>query len=592
VTKRELLERLLEERILILDGAMGTMIQGYRLGEADFRGRAFADHPRDLKGCNDLLCLTKPEVVQEIHRRYLDAGADIIETNTFNATAISMADYALEPHVYAINKAAAEIAVRAAREAMSADPGRPRFVAGAMGPTNRTASLSPDVENPGFRAVSFDDLMLAYYEQARGLVDGGRGHPASRDDVRHAQPQGGAVRDREAQGGAEPRDPVMASLTITDASGRTLSGQTVSAAWISISHADLVSAGLNCALGAEEMRPHIESSRRSRRCGSRAIRTRGCRTRWAATIRRPRRWRRSWRVRASGLDQHRRRLLRHHRRAHRRDRGRGARAASAPASSRRPTRSTAGWIPHGAARFELHHDRRADQRHGIEALRAPRPRGDLDGGLSVARQQVEGGANILDVNMDEALLDSEKAMASFLNLVGSEPEIARLPIMVDSSKWSVIESGLKRIQGKGIVNSISLRKARTSSARRRASCAATGPRSSSWPSTSRARRRASSGASRSCRALTDPRRGDRLRARGHRLRSQHPDRRDRHGGARGLRAAFIEATRRLKALFPRVKVSGGVSNISFSFRGNDRVREAMHAAFLYHAIAAGWTWGS
>ncbi len=250
------LKEILGRRILVLDGAMGTMIQRYRLDEADYRGAQFANHPRDLKGANDILCLTRPEVIEEIHRQYLDAGADIIETNTFNAQAISFADYALEPWVYEVNAAAARLARRAA-DARST-PDRPRFVAGSLGPTNRTASLSPDVNDPAFRAVTFDQLVDAYYEQVRGLVDGGADILHARDDLRHAQPQGRLFAIEKYFADTGTTLPVIASITITDASGRTLSGQTVEACWISVAHAPLLAVGINCALGAREMRPHIE----------------------------------------------------------------------------------------------------------------------------------------------------------------------------------------------------------------------------------------------------------------------------------------------------------------------------------------------
>src|SRR6516162_6005991 len=256
------LRRLFRERILVLDGAMGTMIQAYRLGEADFRGQRFADHPRDLKGCNDVLSLTHPELV-EIHGRYIEAGADIIETNTFNAQAISLADYGLERHAYDINKAAAEIAIRAAKAAMAKEPGRPRFVAGSIGPTNRTASLSPDVENPAFRAISFDELVAAYREQARGLLDGGVDLllPETTFDTLNLKAALFAIQSLFAE--RETSVPVIASLTITDASWRTLSGQTLEAAWVSISHAPLVATGLNCALGARQMEPFLEELQRT-----------------------------------------------------------------------------------------------------------------------------------------------------------------------------------------------------------------------------------------------------------------------------------------------------------------------------------------
>jgi len=594
VTTREQLERLLGERILILDGAMGTMIQGYRLEEADFRGQAFKDHPRDLKGCNDLLCLTRPEVVSEIHRKYLDAGADIIETNTFNATAVSMADYGLEPEVYAINKAAAEIAVAAARGATRRDPGRPRFVAGAMGPTNRTASLSPDVENPGFRAVGFDDLMLAYYEQARGLVDGGVDIllPETTFDTLNLKAALFAIAKLKDERGLAI--PVMASLTITDASGRTLSGQTVAAAWISISHADLLSAGVNCALGAEEMRPHIEELAAVSPLWISCYPNAGLPNEMGGYDQTPEKMSRVLRefAQEGWLN-----IV-------------GGCCGTTDAHIAAIADAVKGLPPHRRAAPSPY-----SQYSGLEPLTV-RPdsnfimigertnvtgsrrfarlvlAGDLDGALSVARHQVEGGANILDVNMDEAMLDSEKAMASFLNLVASEPEIARLPIMVDSSKWSVIESGLKRIQGKGLVNSISLKegeeafRAQARLVRRYGAAVVVMAFDEEGQATSAERRVEI--LSRAYRILVDeigfapsdivfdP--NILTVATGM---EEHAD----------YASAFIEATRRLKSLFPDVKVSGGVSNISFSFRGNDRVREAMHAAFLYHAIAAGMDMG-
>jgi 5-methyltetrahydrofolate--homocysteine methyltransferase len=594
VTIREQLERLLAERILILDGAMGTMIQAYRLGEADFRGKAFVDHPRDLKGCNDLLCLTRPEVPFEIHCKYLDAGADIIETNTFNATAISMADYGLESQVYAINKAAAEIAVRAAREATRKSPDRPRFVAGAMGPTNRTASLSPDVENPGFRAVGFDDLMLAYYEQARGLVDGGVDIllPETTFDTLNLKAALFAIAKLKDE--RSLAIPVMASLTITDASGRTLSGQTVAAAWISISHADLLSAGINCALGAEEMRAHVEElaevSPRWISCYPNA----GLPNEMGGYDQTPEKMARVLRefAQAGWLN-----LV-------------GGCCGTTDGHIAAIADAVRGLPPHRRSSPSPY-----SQYSGLEPLTV-RPdsnfimigertnvtgskrfarlvlAGDLDEALSVARHQVEGGANILDVNMDEAMLDSEKVMATFLNLVASEPEIARLPIMVDSSKWSVIESGLKRIQGKGLVNSISLKegeevfRAQARLVRRYGAAVVVMAFDEEGQASSAERRVAI--LSRAYRILVDeigfapadivfdPN----ILTVGTGM-EEHAD----------YAAAFIEATRRLKALFPQVKVSGGVSNISFSFRGNDRVREAMHAAFLYHAIAAGMDMG-
>ena len=450
----------LQQRILILDGAMGTMIQRYRLDERAFRGSQFADHPRDLKGANDLLSLTQPQVIEEIHRAYLEAGADIIETNTFNAQAISMADYGLEAQVYDMNLAAARLA-RKAVDAYST-PEQPRFVAGSIGPTNRTASLSPDVNNPAFRGTSFDELVAAYYEQVRGLMDGGVDIllPETTFDTLNLKAALFAIEKFfDDRGG---RLPVIASITITDASGRTLSGQTVEACWNSISHAPLLAVGINCALGALEMRPHIEELARIAPiyiscypnaglpnalgeydetpqsmsallrdfadnnwlnivggcCGTTPNHIRAI----AATVRdlRPRVPPKiDPYLRLSGLE---------------------------PLTGR-PDSIGSNFIVVGERTNITGSPKFA------QLVKA----GDLEGALAIARQQIEGGANILDVNMDEGLLDSEKVMTEFLNLIASEPEIARVPIMIDSSKWSVLEAGLKCTQGKSVVNSISLK---------------------------------------------------------------------------------------------------------------------------------------
>ncbi len=372
---------------------MGTMIQSYRLGEDEFRGAQFAAHPRDLKGCNDLLSITRPALIEEIHRLYLEAGADIIETNTFNATAVSLADYGLEGQAYAINRAAAEVAVRAAREMTRRTPGRPRFVAGSMGPTNRTASLSPDVNRPGFRAIDFDALAAAYYEQARGLVDGGVDIlvPETGFDTLNLKAALFAISRCFDETGR--RLPVIASITITDASGRTLSGQTVRAAWISLSHADLLAAGINCALGARRDAPARRGAVRHRPHVPRLLAERGPSQRDGRLRPDARRdGRDPRRVRARGVAQHRGRVLRHDAglrpRHRRRRRGRRAEAPARPLPPHGVQRPRA---PDPPARLELHHDRRADERHRLARVRAPGPGRRLRGGARRGAPAGRGG---------------------------------------------------------------------------------------------------------------------------------------------------------------------------------------------------------
>ena len=439
---RRTLERLLSERILVLDGAMGSMIQSYGLDEADFRGEAFAAHPRDLEGCNDLLSITRPEIIEEIHRRYLEAGADIIETNTFNATAVSMADYRMEAQVYAMNRAAAELAGKAARAASAATPDRPRFAAGSIGPTNRTASLSADVENPASRGINFDSLESAYYEQVRGLMDGGVDilAPETTFDTLNLKAALFAIRRYFDE--HDVSVPVIGSLTITDRSGRTLSGQTVEAAWLSIENHDLLTVGLNCALGPEQMRPHLEElaevAPRYIHCYPNA----GLPNELGGYDLDPE-------TMAAVLGDYAREgwlnIV-------------GGCCGTTADHIRAIAAAVEGLAPHVPSKSS-----RFTQLSGLEPLTI-RPEsnfimigertnvtgsrrfarlvraGDYDKALDVARHQVRGGANILDVNMDEGLLDSAEAMTTFLNLVASEPEIARLPIMIDSSDFAVIEA--------------------------------------------------------------------------------------------------------------------------------------------------------
>ncbi len=588
------LRRLLDERILLFDGAMGTQIQAQGLDEAGYRGDAYADHPSDLKGCNDLLSITQPKIIEEIHTAFLDAGADIIETNTFNATAVSLADYGLESHAFAINKAAAEIARRAASAATTANPDRPRFVAGSIGPTNKTASLSPDVNDPSLRSVTFGELEQAYYDQVDGLMAGGVDllMPETTFDTLNLKAALFAIeRWFDTHG---KRVPVIASLTITDQSGRTLSGQTVEAAWTSIAHSEPFAVGLNCALGAEQMRPHVEELAQLAPCFIHCYPNAGLPNEFGAYDQGP--------EEMAGII------------AEFADAGWlnivGGCCGTTPEHIRAIAESVAGKTVHhpvprdrrtrlsGMEPFVIREDSNftmigertnvTGSRRFARLIRA----GDYETALEVARQQVTGGANILDVNMDEGLLDSEQVMTTFLNLVAAEPEIARIPIMIDSSKFSVLEAGLRCIQGKGVVNSISLKEGE-------------------GPFVEQARLIRRYGAAvvvmafdEKGQAVTCDHKVEIL-SRAYAILTENVgfppediifdpniltvgtgiEEHDRYA------VEFIEATRELKRRFPQAKVSGGVSNVSFSFRGNNAVREAIHSAFLYHAIEAGLDMG-
>ena len=588
------LRDLLTQRILIIDGAMGTMIQRYRLSEEGYRGHEFANHGFDLKGANDILSISQPQIVEEIHRLYLEAGADIIETNTFNATAISMADYHLQDRVYDINVAAARVARRAADSVLAADPSRPRFVAGAMGPTNRTASLSPDVNNPGFRAVSYDELVEAYAEQARGLIDGGVDIllPETTFDTLNVKAAIFALEKVFEEKGV--RLPVMLSITITDASGRTLSGQTVEACWNSIAHANMVSVGINCALGAREMRPYIEELSSLAPVFLSCYPNAGLPNELGEYDETPETMSEILRdFAANGWLN----LV-------------GGCCGTTPDHIRAIAETVDGLSPRVPAQPEPHL-----RLSGLEALTV-RPdsnfimigertnvtgspkfsklimAGDYEGALTVARQQVDNGANLIDINMDEGLLDSEKAMVTFLNLVAAEPDISRVPIVIDSSRWSVIEEGLKCVQGKPVVNSISLKEGeevfRKHAAHIRRSGAAVVVMAFDEQGQADTIERKVEICSRAYRILTEEIGFDPTDiifdpnvltvATGI----------DEHNG---YGVGFIEAVRLLKQRFPLASASGGISNVSFSFRGNNAVREAMHSAFLYHAIKAGLDMG-
>lgn len=584
----------LEKRILIIDGAMGTMIQRYVLTEEDFRGERFKDHPCDVKGNNDLLNITRPDIIKAIHTEYMKAGTDIIETNTFSTQRISLADYQMEELDYEMSFEGAKIAKEAVNEFMAANPGRKCYVAGAVGPTNRTLSISPDVNDPGYRALTFDELVDAYYEQIRGLIDGGSDVLLIETifDTLNAKAAIYAIKKYEEV--IARKIEIMISGTITDASGRTLSGQTVEAFLNSVIHAKPLSIGFNCALGAKDMRPHIEELSAKAGCYVSAYPNAGLPNEFGAYDEMP------------------------HETAH----------------------LVEDFIQHGFVNIvggccgttPDHIGCIAEKAKGVEPRKIPEineflrlsglepvaitpesifvnigertnitgsPKfsklilsGDFEAALTVARQQVEGGAQVIDVNMDEGMIDSEAAMTKFLNLIASEPDISKLPIMVDSSKWTVIEAGLKCLQGKGIVNSISLKEGEDKF------------RES-------ARKIMTYGAAVVVMAFDEQGQADSFERRKEICKRSYDILVDEIGFpaqdiifdpniltvATGLEehnnyaVDFINATRWIKENLPHAKVSGGVSNISFSFRGNNTVREAMHSAFLYHAIKAGLDMG-
>ena len=590
----QILTRLLRERILIMDGAMGTMIQGYGLGEDEYRSERFSDHGQELKGNNDLLSLTRPRVIEEIHRDFLEAGADLIETNTFNAQAISQADYGTEALVYEMNVESARVARRVAADFTERDGDKPRFVLGSIGPTNRTLSISPDVDDPARRAVTFDQVKDAYKEQARGLYDGGVDAllPETTFDTLNLKAAIVAIEELFAETGR--RIPVMLSLTITDRSGRTLSGQTLDAAWISVAHARPLSVGLNCALGAHEMRPYVEELSAIAPVFTSCYPNAGLPNAFGEYDEKPEDTaaildefaREGWLNVAGGCCGTR---PEHIRAVAEALAGRAPRRVPAP----RPHARFSGLEPL-VLRPDSNFTMIGERTNVTGSRRFARliKRGKLEKALEVALDQVRGGANILDVNMDEGLLDSEQAMTTFLHLIASEPEIARLPIMVDSSKFSVLEAGLQCIQGKAIANSISLKEGEDA-----------------FRDKARVLQRYGAGvvvmAFDEGGQATDAEHKVAICRRAYRILTEEvgfaPDEivfdPNILAVATGIEEhndyakAFIEATRRIKETCPGARVSGGVSNLSFSFRGNNTVREAMNAAFLYHAIQAGLDMG-
>lgn len=591
----ETFKKLLSERIFVLDGAMGTMIQRHRLSEEQYRGERFKDHPGDLKGNNDILCLTQPEIIKSIHRAYFEAGADIVETNTFNGTPISQSDYNTQHLVYEINFEAARIAKEVAREFIKKNPDKPRFVAGALGPTNKTLSISPNVNDPGYRAVTFDEMVDAYYQQTKGLVDGGVDILLIETifDTLNAKAAIVAIQKYLEEKNLEL--PIMISGTIVDMSGRTLSGQTVEAFYISISHAkNLVSVGLNCALGAKQMRPFVEDLSNISDKFISVYPNAGLPNEMGGYDESPQSM-------ASVLEDF---------------------LASGFVNIVGGCCGTTPDHIKAIAEIVKNHKPRIPKPQepylklsGLEPV-ILRPDSNFmnigertnvagskkfarlikeekyDEALSVARDQVEGGAQVLDVNMDEGMLDSEKAMTKFLNLLEAEPDIAKLPIMIDSSKWSVIEAGLKCLQGKGIVNSISLKEGEE-------------------VFKEHAKKVLSYGAAVIVMAFDEKGQADTFERRIEICKRAYDILTKEVGFppqdiifdpnilaiATGMSehnnyaVDYIEATRWIKQNLPLAKVSGGVSNLSFSFRGNDIVREAMHSAFLYHAIKAGMDMG-
>ncbi len=587
------LTALLQQRILILDGAMGTMIQRHKLQEADYRGSRFADHPFDLKGNNDLLLLSKPEVIRGIHAEYLAAGADILETCTFNATSLSQADYHLESIVYELNVAGAQLAREVCDEFTALDPKKPRFVAGVLGPTSRTASISPDVNDPGYRNVTFEGLVESYTEAIRGLTDGGA-------DILLVETVFDTLNAKAALFAIEQffettgrRWPVMISGTITDASGRTLSGQTAEAFWNSLSHIRPLSFGLNCALGAAELRQYVEELAHLCDCFVSAHPNAGLPNAFGGYDETPDQladeiadWARHGFVNIVG----------------------GC-CGTSPDHIAAIARKVAGITPRPIPEIEkklrlsglepfnvgpeslfVNVGERTNVT-GSKAFARMILEGRFDDALAVARQQVENGAQVIDINMDDAMLDGKAAMERFLKLIASEPDISRVPIMLDSSKWEIIEAGLKCVQGKGIVNSISMKEGEAAFlhhatlARRYGAAVIVMAFDEKGQADTYARK------TEICKRAYDLLVGIGFPAEDIIFDPNI------FAIATGIEehnnyaVDFIEACRWIRANLPYAQISGGVSNVSFSFRGNDPVREAIHTVFLYHAVKAGLSMG-
>ena len=589
------IQEILKQRVLILDGAMGTMIQKYKLEDQDYRGERFKDWKHPLKGNNDLLVLSNPSIIEEIHNKYLESGADIIETNTFSCTRVSMADYHMEDLVPELNLEAAKIARRCADAYTAKNPKKPRFVAGSIGPTTKTASLSPDVNNPGFRAIDFDQLVENYYEQTKYLVEGGVDILLVETvfDTLNCKAALFAIADYFEKENKTPL-PVMVSGTITDASGRTLSGQTIEAFLYSVSHYPLLSIGINCALGAELMRPYVEILAKEAPFHISVYPNAGLPNEFGQYDETPahmagtlKEWFNNKWINIVGgccgtTNEHIKAI-----------------AEMAKDSSPRPLPEVehlpkwSGLEPlkifPGSNFINIGERTNLTGSIAFKKLIIDK---NFDEALKVAREQVENGAQIIDINMDEGMIDSEASMVHFVNLIASEPDICKVPLMIDSSKWSVIEAGLKRIQGKAIVNSISLKEGEEKFVEH-------------------ARLAKKYGAAIVVMAFDEKGQADNYEriieicARAYKVLTEKvkfaPEDiifdpniltvatgMDEHNN---YAVDFLKATKWIKENLPYVKVSGGISNLSFSFRGNNIVREAMHSAFLYHAIKVGMDMG-
>ena len=589
-----MIKDILEERILVLDGAMGTMIQEYKLSEEDFRGEAFKEHPKSLKGNLDILSLTQPQIIEAIHRKYLEVGADIIETNTFSSTSIAQGDYGLQTHIHELNLASAKIARKVCDEFNLLDPDKPRFVAGSIGPTNQTASLSPRVNEPAYRAITFDKLVVAYREQAEALIEGGVDLLLVETvfDTLNAKAAIYAISKIKEEKGLSI--PVMISGTITDASGRTLSGQTVEAFLISLSHFDLLSIGFNCALGAKQMEAHVQWLGEHAPFYVSAHPNAGLPNEFGAYDEKPKEtateidiWLKNGWINIIG----------------------GC-CGTTPDHIKLLAEKAALYTPRKVPK-----ENKITQLSGLEALYIFPESNFINVGertnvtgssqfrnlikaekyeeaLEVARQQVENGAQILDINMDDGMIESKEVMIHFLNLIASEPSISKIPMMIDSSKWEVIHEGLKRVQGKAVVNSISLKEGEAFFIEQ-------------------AKEIKRLGAAVIVMAFDENGQADNYQKkiqiceRAYKILTEklHFPKQDIIFDPNILTVGtgidehnnyaldFINATRWIKQNLPGALVSGGVSNISFSFRGNNKVREAMHSAFLYHAIQAGMDMG-
>lgn len=603
-----MLKNELSKRILVLDGAMGTMIQKYKLNESDYRGEQFAHWKTQLKGNNDLLCITKPELIKDIHKQYLEAGADIIETCSFNSQSISMEDYAMADYVRELNVAAARLAREAADEYTAKNPMKPRFVAGAIGPTNKTASMSPDVNNPAYRAISFDQLVEAYKEQMIPLIEGGVDALLIETIFDTLNAKTAIFAAEEAMKHCNKRVELMLSATVADASGRTLSGQTIKAFIASVSHANILSIGLNCSFGAKDLKPYLKELGEHVSCYVSAYPNAGLPNQFGEYDETPEMM--SVQVKEY-IDEKLVNII-------------GGCCGTTPAhiaeyqkliqhaDIRQPKKKSHDLLLSGMDEFSMKSNsflfnaslekeesvslfcnvgERCNVAGSKKFLRLINE-GKHDEALSIARQQVEAGAQIIDVNMDDAMLDAKKEMVTFLNLIASEPEIARLPIMIDSSKWEVIEAGLKCAQGKCIVNSISLKEGEEDFIHK-------------------AREIKQYGAATVVMAFDEKGQADSFERKKEICERAYKILVETVGFppqdiifdpnvlaiATGIEehnnygVDFINATRWIKENLPHAKVSGGISNLSFSFRGNNTVREAIHSVFLYHACKVGLDMG-